>query len=107
MEDARRFGLPEEAIAAIEQAEGSSRASGTEVAIWPENSNIVAAFLAVWSQWNVAPVVSALGVARMHYAGLDYAGARAGLKGDGIEITPRLWAGIRTMEAAARVELNR
>lgn len=64
------------------------------------------AFLAVWSQWIVVPVVTALGVASFYYSGLNYAGVRAGLKGDGTKITPELWRGIKVMERAARAVLN-
>ncbi|MBV1918998.1 MAG: DUF1799 domain-containing protein [Sphingomonadaceae bacterium] len=94
-----RLGRTEEVIARIEQAEGKERA---EIAIWPENWNIVLAFAAIATQWRTVP----LATGRLHYVGLDYASARAGLDAQQIEVTPELWTGIRTMETAARQAAN-
>lgn len=86
-------------IAAIEAAEAKEQ---SEVAIWPENWNIVLAFATVVTQWRIVALPSG----RLFYAGLDYAGVRAGLEAEQIELTPDLWADIRTMEAAAREAAN-
>lgn len=42
----------------------------------------------------------------VYWMGLDYSAAKAGLELSGIEVTPALWAGLRTMERAARDALN-
>ena len=60
------------------------------------------AFLAVATQWRVVS-----GAAGLVVTGLDYAGARAGMKGMGIEITPSLWGDVRIIEAGALQEMNR
>jgi hypothetical protein len=97
-EDARRFGFPEEVIAAIAGADAAGE--GTEV--WPENWDIVTAFVSVSTQWRAV----AMPTGRITFVGLDYAGARAGLEADGIEVTPELWRGIRIMEDASRAAMN-
>lgn len=79
---------------------GSARG---EIEIWPENWSIVEAFARVFSQWRIV----ALPMGGVFYAGLDYAGVKAGLEPYGYEVTPEFWDGIRTMEAAARAEFNR
>ena len=43
---------------------------------------------------------------QVYWQGLDYAGVEAGLRGNGIDATPDIWAGLRVMEAAARNALN-
>jgi len=62
----------------------------------------VIAFLTVSSQWRTLVLPNG----KIHYSGLDYTGARAGLDCAGIAITPDLWSGIRVMEAAAATALN-
>jgi hypothetical protein len=96
--DARALGVPEAAIAALEAGGDAG-----DLEVWPENWATLDAFLAVSTQWRVVPGV--MGGAA-YYAGLDYAGVAAGLAGAGIAATPELWAGLRTMEAAARDALN-
>jgi hypothetical protein len=60
------------------------------------------AFLAVATQWRVVA-----GATGFIVTGLDYAAARAGMEGDGIEVTPRLWGDVRIIEAGALQEFNR
>lgn len=93
--------MDEETIAEISAALSGSDDEG----VWLENVAAVAAFLAVASQWRTAWVFGQDG-ARMHFVGLDYAGARAGLEAAGIALTPDLWAGVRVMEEAARQAMN-
>jgi hypothetical protein len=96
----------------VDTAEG---ASSEFDGIWPENRAIVEAFLAVSLQWRVSAhggggMVSPAGGAIMPivplFIGLDYAAVRAGLDAEGIVVTPELWRGLRTMEAAAAAALN-
>jgi Phage related hypothetical protein (DUF1799) len=69
--------------------------------IWPDNVEIVEAFLAAASQWRA--VGTNVGLI---FLGLDYAAARVGIELAGIAVTPELWAGVRLMEAEARYTLN-
>lgn len=97
--DARELGVSEDVIAALEQAENTNR---NEIGVWAENWDIVAAFTTILTQWRVV----ALPNGRLRWLGLDYAGAGAGLTLAGAAMTPDLWAGIRTMEAAGRAAAN-
>lgn len=92
------MGAPDEVIAALE---GSEADAAFEV--WSENWEAVCAFLCVCTQWRAIGKGMDGGV---YWQGLDYAGVAAGLAGAGIEATPKLWAELRIMEAAARNELN-
>lgn len=60
------------------------------------------AFASLVTQWRIVPLASG----RLHYCGLDYAGARAGLDLAGVSLTPGLWDDLRTMELAAREAAN-
>jgi hypothetical protein len=96
--------MPEEEISAIRQAlEGPI---GGDHEVWPENAEIVEAFLSAASQWRTTPIGGGLAPVGTLWIGLDYAGARVGIEQAGIAITPELWAGVRVMEAAARNVLN-
>lgn len=75
-------------------------AQGTGV--WAQNVPALTAFLVASTQWRVVA-----GAADLFVLGLDYAGARAGIEGAGIEITPQLWGDLQVIEAAALAELNR
>lgn len=99
-QDARVFGADEETVALIEEAERGG--TDGEIEVWAQHWDIVVAFCAVFSQWRVV----ALAAGPLHYIGLDYTAARAGLDAAGIAVTPRLWDGIRTMESAARQAMN-
>lgn len=63
---------------------------------------IVAAFLTITTQ--LRPVALAHG--GLHWLGLDYAGARAGLLQEEIKLLPHQWAWLRVMERAATATLN-
>ena len=63
---------------------------------------IVDAFVAVSSQWRLVPLPSG----RVHWQGLDYAGARAGLEQAQILLTPSQWVGVQIMEREAAAVLN-
>lgn len=67
------------------------------VEVWPELAPAVEAFLAVSTQWRTTAGMSGLIV-----IGLDYVGARFGLRAAGIRVTPELWADLQVMEIAAR-----
>lgn len=60
------------------------------------------AFLAVSRQWRTAP----MGMGGMRWLGLDAAGAEAGFRLAGIEMTPDLWSAVRVIEAGAISALN-
>lgn len=70
--------------------------------VWPENMRIVDAFLSVTSQ--LRPLSLAGG--GLHWLGLDYAGARAGLRQAGFRLLPHQWSYVRVMERAAVAALN-
>lgn len=97
-QDAQLFGFPEELIQAVAQA-GQEQG---EFGVWRENWDTVCAFAAVVSQWRAAPLARG----GLHFIGLDYTAARAGLDAEEIPVTPTLWRGLREMEAAARDVLN-
>lgn len=82
--------------------EDDAARTGEQEGIWPENAEIVDAFLSVSTQWRAA----ALADGRLYFIGLDYAACRAGLKESGIATTPSLWQGLRTMEMEAKSALN-
>lgn len=65
--------------------------------VWPENVPALEAFLAVATQWRIAP--TGAGFAPV---GLDYVAVRVGLRAAGIRVTPALWADLRVLEIAAR-----
>ncbi|WP_189381047.1 DUF1799 domain-containing protein [Gemmobacter nanjingensis] len=87
--DAAFFGL------ALEAADRS-------FGLWAENLPALEAFFAVSNQWRVSPVFGGPPL----WLGLDYAACRAAWDSAGIAITPELWAGFQTVEAAAKDALN-
>lgn len=99
IEDAKLFGIPEAAIAALE-GEGSDQAE--ELGIWPDNIEIVMAFASIASQWRVASI----GTGGLHFLGLDYTAVRVALGAQKIRVTPELWAGLMIMETAGRQAAN-
>jgi uncharacterized protein DUF1799 len=98
--------MPEAAIAAIAATLAGGPQQDSGVGVWPEHVEIVAAFLCCASQWRTASIGGGLAPTRPMFIGLDYASARVGIEAAGIAITPRLWGGLRVMEAAAREALN-
>ncbi len=73
-----------------------------EIGTWPQNEPAVRAFLSVDSQ------IRFIAVGEGSVAiGLDYAGARAGLRLAGLKVTPDLWSDVQVIEAAAVAALNR
>jgi hypothetical protein len=104
VQDARLFGLSEEAVDLIRQA--LAVPAGGQCEVWAENVEIVEAFLAASTQWRTAPIGGGLAPIGMVWIGLDYAGARVGIEQAGFTITPELWDGVRVMEVAARDALN-
>lgn len=105
MRDARRFKMPEAAIAAI-RSRINSAPWEDQSGLWPENIEAVDAFLKASTQWRVTALSLGLAPGRLVYIGLDYAGARAGMEAAGILLTPKLWHGVRIMEVAALEALN-
>lgn len=97
--DAESFGLAPEAIARL--AARPDAGGG----VWPDNVQIVRAFLAVETQWRTA-VAGGMESSRILFVGLDYTAVRAGLDAVGIEITPDLWSGLQVMEGDARAAMN-
>lgn len=86
------------------QIEAASDAGDFEV--WAENWETLEAFLAVSTQWRLAPYGGGMSPTMIYWAGLDYSAVRAGLDAAGIAVTRELWTGLRLMEAAARKVLN-
>ena len=74
--------------------------------VWPKNWPAVCAWSAVCTQWRTESVPGGLGPGRLVYIGLDYGAAIASAGAAGIDLTPDLWADLRTMEIAAREALN-
>jgi hypothetical protein len=70
--------------------------------VWPDNWPALTAFLAVDTQWRAVPA----GMSGLYWIGLDYTAVETGLKAAAIDATPSLWAGLRTIERAARDALN-
>lgn len=62
-------------------------------ALWAGHEAAARAFLAVATQWRVAPGGGVIG--------LDYAAAAAGLGAEGIAVTPDLWREMRAIERGA------
>lgn len=103
IEEARRSGFTEEGIEQLRVALGCGPNTS---AIWRQNVPIVEAFLAVCTQWRVAPVGGGMMPLSFVYLGLDYAAARAGIDFAGITVTSDVWAGVRFMESVACGALN-
>lgn len=70
--------------------------------VWPVNMPIVVAFLSIATQWRAVPLADG----RVHYQGLDYTAARAGLEMAGHALSAQQWRGVRSMERAAGDALN-
>lgn len=68
-----------------------------EDGLWEIHAHALNAFLAISTQWRMAHGV----------IGLDYAGARAGLRMAGLKVSPEVWAEIQVIEAGAIKALNR
>ncbi len=99
LRDARRFGFD---AASAERLTERLRSNGElQDGVWPDNVETVHAFLIAATQWRVAGTMTGL-----HFIGLDYAAVRVALDAEGVAVTPALWRGLRTMEAAAIAGLN-
>jgi hypothetical protein len=107
LEDARRFGMDEQSLANLREAMVAPAVTDDQTGVWPENWDIVLAFLSVDTQWRIATIGGGgFAPALPVYVGLDYAAVRAGLEAEEIVITPELWRGLRVMEAEACTALN-
>jgi hypothetical protein len=102
--EARRFGIDGAALDHLRQQLRLGPASGFS-GVLRVNGPVVAAFLAGASQWRTASIATRRGAVTV-FIGLDYAGVRVALEALAIAITPALWAGLVTMEQAARAALN-
>ena len=91
LSDLERMKAPEHVIEAMR-----NKLAGTALGVWPENWDIVQAFVSVQSQWRTAFIRG-----RTVATALDYAGARAGIEAAGFTLTPELWRGVQAMEFAA------
>lgn len=69
-----------------------------EDGLWEIHAAALNAFLAISTQWRMADQWA---------IGLDYAGARAGLRMAGIKVSPKIWAEVQVIEAGAIKALNR
>lgn len=98
--DAERFGLGADKVVLL-----AGHRQG-DAGVWPENWPIVAAFLAVATQWRAVSVGGGLAPARTVVIGLDYASARVALEILRVDLTPELWAGLQIMEVEAIRALN-
>lgn len=97
--DARAAGMDEASLAALRADLADDEAEG----LLPVNLPVVRAWLtACETQWRTGSV----GMGRLVWIGLDYAGVRVGLEAAGIAVTPGLWSGLRVMEQAAIAALN-
>lgn len=81
---------------------GSPADEDDQDGIWSQNEAALHAFLSVETQFRSQQVGE-----RMVAQGLDYAGARAGLRLAGLKVTPGLWSDVQVIEAAAVAALNR
>lgn len=86
----------------MEALSAEKREAQRAVGVWAENWDIVAAFALVLTQWRVASLADG----RVLYIGLDYTAARIRLAGARTRVTPALWDGLATMEAAFSAEMN-
>lgn len=100
-----RFGMDAKSIAHL-RAAMQIPTEDDETGIWPENSDTVAAFLAVSTQWRVVAIGGGFSAPALIYIGLDYAAVRVALDAEAIPVTPVLWRGLRVMESAACAALN-
>ncbi len=101
--DARRFGADEGQLAELRlHLVGPAFAP---VRVWRSNIEAVLAFVMAGTQWRTTLDLVGQSL-RLRWIGLDYAGAKIGIEGSGLTLTPRLWTGLRIMEAAARDALN-
>lgn len=103
--DARRWGLAEDEVRALEAALSSTRRGGGFRGVWPDNRVVVDAFLAAASQWRTAIGFDEERM-RTLWIGLDYAGAAVAWGARGIDVTAERLAGVQAMELAARQALN-
>jgi hypothetical protein len=90
----------------VEALKAPAPIDGSGEGLWPEHVATVQAFLFVCTQWRVVPVGGGFAASRILTIGFDYAGVRAGLDAEGIEVTPELWRGLRVMEQEAVAALN-
>jgi hypothetical protein len=67
------------------------------------NVTAVLAFLACTTQWRCVCLANG----KVLVVGLDYAGAKAGLKMAGIKVKPSRWSDVRQIELGAMEEMNR
>lgn len=70
--------------------------------VWPDNWKVLNAFLSIETQWNFAGG----GMGPLIFIGLDYAGAKAALKGRSNSAWRRLISELQIMEKAALPVLN-
>ncbi|MDE1917671.1 MAG: DUF1799 domain-containing protein [Sphingomonadales bacterium] len=91
------MGAPAQIVAQLNAATGSQ-----DFEIWPQNADILDAFLFVSTQWRA----TARADGSIYWHGLDYAGVAAGLNGANMKADRLIWNGLRIMEAAARNRLN-
>jgi hypothetical protein len=90
---------PSELLADLHAAE---RDQDRSFAVWRPNWPIVAAFLAVATQWRQLPLVDG----RVLWQGLDYAAVDRGLALAGMTLSPDQWAGVQVVEREAARVLN-
>ncbi len=69
-----------------------------EIAVWPDNWPVVAAWSLICDQWRVGAMGGVLG--------LDWSAVKVLLKAQGVKLTKRLVRGLRMMEREARQVLN-
>lgn len=103
--DAGRFNMDAVSIANLRAALEIPEAEAV-VDVWPENWDIVCAFVAVATQWRTAAIGGGFSAPALIHIGLDYASVRVALDAEGIAVTAGLWRGLRVMEAAAKAALN-
>lgn len=90
-DDCRRFGIDPAAL------RWSDDAASDKVTIWPDMADAVALFFSMSTQWRW----TGAGMAGAFRTGLDYTALGATALAAGLEMTPRLFDDIRTLEREA------
>ena len=107
LDDAKSAGMDLASIANLREALTVSLPDAEpDTKVWPENWDIVQAFLSVSTQWRMGTVGGGMVPAMPLFIGLDYAAVRVALDALEIPVTPELWRGLRVMEIEAATALN-
>ena len=95
--DARRFGIDENKVKIMLEAQNNNEAFGEFGGVWPVNAQAVHAFIAVCSQWRTMGTL---------FAGLDYVAVKVVFKAMKIKLNEDLLMRLQVMEFTAAKALN-